>query len=128
MSPLILIVDDLAIVRDPIAACLESAGYRTACAGNGQEALQMLEKERPDLLLLDVSMPVMNGLELLAAIRPQARYARLPVILLTAADDRARVVDAARLGGQDFVLKTSFSVDGLLARVAKHAPPSPKAA
>lgn len=89
MTAHILIVDDSFTVRTMVRQALEGAGYRVTEAINGINALKRLEGEAPDLLLTDVNMPEMGGIELIRRVRPQQRFARLPILVLTteAGDD-----------------------------------------
>ena len=80
----VLVVDDMPIFREPIAACLRASGYETCIAGNGQEALAVLQSSRPDLILLDIAMPIMDGISFLSVIRGDPATQSIPVILLTA--------------------------------------------
>ena len=116
----ILVVDDKPIFRDPIAASLRLAGFETVCASNGHEALAAVRAHRPAVVLLDVSMPVMDGVSCLRAIRAEPDIARTPVILFTALSDKKVVIEAGKLGVQDYLLKSSFSLKDLLARVLKY--------
>jgi two-component system response regulator MprA len=116
----ILIVDDSAICREPIAAALRLKGYKTVCAADGLEALAALEKEKPALALLDISMPRMDGITLLAAMRKHPDYKSIPVILLTAVQDRDTILRARHLGVRDYLLKSHFSLDDMIARIKKH--------
>ncbi len=118
----ILIVDDSAICREPIAAALRLKGYKTICAADGLDALAALEKakEKPALALLDISMPRMDGITLLAAMRKHPDYKLIPVILLTAVQDRDTILRARNLGVRDYLLKSHFSLDDMMARVKKH--------
>src|SRR5437762_713260 len=100
MMKTILVVDDMAVIRDPIAASLRGAGYRTLCASNGKEALQTLRTENADLILLDVVMPEMGGLEFLHHLRGNPATAHTPVILLSAAEGKKDILDAAKYGPQ----------------------------
>jgi HD-like signal output (HDOD) protein/DNA-binding NarL/FixJ family response regulator len=118
----ILVVDDMAIFRDPIAMSLRAAGYAAVCAVNGKDALQMLKTARPDLVLLDLGMPVMDGLEFLRVMRADPDAARIPVICLTAQADRDRVVEVATFGVRDYLLKSRFSLNEMLTRIRKHLP------
>lgn len=119
---LILVVEDMAVIREPIAASLRASGYETLCASDGKEALAAMQTASPDLVLLDLSMPSMDGMSVLRALRAQSATARLPVIVLTAAADKGYVVEAARLGVRDYVLKSKFSLSDLLTRVRKYVP------
>jgi CheY-like chemotaxis protein len=120
--PTILVVDDQPICREPIAASLRLAGFGTVCAGNGQEALWLLQKEQPDLVLLDVAMPVMDGITTLRKIRENPEFANLPVIMLTAATDQRYMEQVAPLRPADYMLKSHFSLQELLSRVKRHLP------
>ena len=122
----ILVVDDMAVFREPIAASLRAEGYETICAANGREALGLVKSHSPDLILLDVAMPVMDGLEFLRAVQADSTIPRPPVILLTAVSEKDYVVEAARFGVQDYQLKSQFSLDHLYHRIerclAEHDP------
>jgi HD-like signal output (HDOD) protein/CheY-like chemotaxis protein len=113
----ILVVDDMAVFREPIAAALRQGGFETRCAGDGREALDVLRQWRPDLILLDVAMPRMDGLAFLTAIRADARFQSLPTILLTAVGERDYILRAGKLGVQGYMLKSQFSLQELLERV-----------
>lgn len=116
----ILLVDDAPICREPIAASLRLAGFKTVSAGNGQEALDVLRHTPVDMVMLDIAMPVMDGLTALRKIREDPRHANLPVILLTAATDQELHAEAAPLRPAEYLLKSHFSLADLLARVRKH--------
>jgi HD-like signal output (HDOD) protein/DNA-binding response OmpR family regulator len=114
MSTTILVVDDAPYIREPIAASLRLAGYETLCASNGAEGMALIASKQPALVLLDLEMPVVNGLDLLRRVGADVRP---PVIMLTATQDRASVLAARDLGVRHFLLKSSFSLESLLARV-----------
>ncbi|GAA2170851.1 response regulator transcription factor [Actinomadura napierensis] len=110
----ILIVDDEPAVRESLSSSLEFEGYRVAEAADGAAALQSVEAERPDLVVLDVLMPRMDGLTTCRRLR--ALGATMPVLMLTARDmvgDRVTGLDA---GADDYLAKP-FELDELLARV-----------
>ena len=121
-APAILVVEDTAIAREPLVKLLRFEGYRSSGASNGQEAWDALPTTKPDLILLDILMPVMNGLEFLGMIRTDERWADLPVVVLTAVKDDAWEQDIRALGVQGFVLKTGFSVEELLGVIRQHLP------
>lgn len=112
-----LVVDDMAICREPVAEALRMHDYSVACASSGEEALSRLCEDRPDVVLLDVTMPGLDGLSVLRAIRRNPETKSLPVILLTDKADKACVQDAARIGVQGYLLKSQFSLPELLSRV-----------
>src|SRR5579872_6598081 len=122
----ILIVDDMAIIRDPIAICLRNAGFTATCASNGREALAAVKSNPPDLILLDVAMPEMDGLTLLRNLQAQNLTRKIPVLLLTAMADKKLIVDAAKLGIRGYMLKSRFSLDDLLTRVRQNLNESPQ--
>jgi CheY-like chemotaxis protein len=116
----ILVVDDVAIFRDPLAASLRLAGYETTCAGNGQEALAAVRAKRPDLILLDLAMPVMDGLSFLRALRAGdggAGGGQIPVLVLSAGADQHQAFEAGALGAGGFLLKSQVSLDEMIRRV-----------
>jgi CheY-like chemotaxis protein/HD-like signal output (HDOD) protein len=115
----IMVVDDMAVIREPIAASLRNAGYEAICAGGGAEALSLVRKQAPDLILLDLSMPKVDGMTMLRALRTMPSTASIPVILLTASSDKQAVLKAAKWGVRDYLLKSHFRLDELLERV-KH--------
>jgi CheY-like chemotaxis protein len=110
----ILVVEDTAIAREPLVKLLGYEGYRAIGVTNGQEALDALPVHRPDVVLLDIVMPVMNGLEFLNIVRHEPKWKDLPVIVLTAVRDEVCERDVKEMGVQGFVLKTGFSLDELL--------------
>ena len=113
----ILVVDDMAIFREPIAEALEAHGYKAICAASGRDALSALRGGAIDLILLDISMPEMSGLEVLQAVRADLSLRELPVVLLTAAAEREYVLKARDLGVRHYLLKSEFSLDNMLSRV-----------
>ena len=113
----ILIVDDAAVCREPIAAALREHGFRTLEAAGGDEALAVLREEQPDLMLLDLAMPQPDGLAVLRAIRRNPTFKSMPVILLTDCSDREQVMTAAERGIQGYLLKSQFSLEELFRRV-----------
>jgi DNA-binding response OmpR family regulator len=121
----VLIVDDEPIVREVVAGYLAREGYRTLEAADGEHARQLLEREPPDLVVLDVMLPGTDGLSLCRWIRGRSE---LPVILLTARGEEADRIVGLELGADDYVTKP-FSPRELTARVRtvlrRAAPPLP---
>ncbi len=117
----VLVVDDMAIFREAIAAALRRDGYETLGAADGREALSQIRRHRPDLVLLDLGMPVMDGLTCLTEIRGDPEIRDTPVIILTALAERDPVKQAAQVGVQGYLLKSQFSLDQMLARVREVA-------
>jgi len=115
-KPRILVVDDDASVRDAIEAVLADEGFEVLVARDGHEAVARVVRSRPELVLLDVWMPEMDGIEVLARIK-EVR-ADLPVIVLSGHGNVDMAVKATRLGASDFIEKP-FSVDGLLSSITR---------
>lgn len=122
----VLIVDDLAMVRELMDCGLRSAGFETACVTDGHQALAAIKARVPDLMLLDLKMPVMDGLQVLEQLRAEPATAKLPVILLTGSGDKTDILRSARFGVTDYLLKSHFSLKDLLARVRKYLDPPAK--
>ena len=113
-NPLILIVDDEVGVRELLTDALSLAGFETLEAKDGMSALTLIRKNKPDLLIIDINMPVMDGFELLERVR--ASKNDVPAIMLTARKDRTDVSRGLRLGADDYVTKP-FGLEELLLRV-----------
>jgi len=109
----ILIVDDDAHIRQVIRYALNSAGYKTCEAGNGKECLRVFEDETPNLVILDILMPEMDGTEVCKEIREKSS---IPIIFLSSRDDEIDRILGLELGGDDYVTKP-FSPRELVARV-----------
>lgn len=101
----ILIVDDNASARETLLAMLESEDYEIEQARDGFQTLQMLQHIKPDLILLDVMMPGMDGFETCRRIRATPELAEVPIIILTALDDRASLLKGIEAGADDFISK-----------------------
>lgn len=94
----ILVVDDFASVRFYHQSLLRAAGFETASASDGQEALDYLERQAVDLVVLDLMMPRMNGAEFLGEIRRNPRFAKLPVLIITSEKHRDTARDLVAQG------------------------------
>jgi serine phosphatase RsbU (regulator of sigma subunit) len=101
----ILIVDDEPFNVDYIEQELEDAGYETVSAVNGQEALDKVTSETPDLILLDIMMPVMDGFEVLSRLKENPGTRGIPVIVISASNDLKSVVRGIHLGAEDYLPK-----------------------
>jgi len=115
----VMVVDDTQIIRETVAKLLRHEGYQTVCASNGREALAEFRKMAPDLVLLDIMMPDMNGMEFLEQLRQDPGGRNLPVIMMSALGDDANQNLARELGASDFLVKTRFNASQVLERV-KH--------
>jgi len=120
----ILIVDDNAVVQRVISVTLRKAGHTLTVASGVAEAMQRLADSPVELMLLDVSMPDVDGLTLLRQLRADARYRALPIIMLTASGQDQDRVDARAAGANDFLTKPASSSE-LVATVRRWLPADP---
>ncbi len=113
-SPKVLVIDDEPPIRKLLRMGLSAHGYEILEAPNGRLSLELLEEKKPDLVILDLGLPDMQGLELLRLIR--ARNEGVPIVVLSSRGDEASKVQALDLGADDYVTKP-FGMDELLARM-----------
>lgn len=112
-KPMILVVEDDAAVRNLMAVTLETRGYRYHLARNGAEALIEATAHQPDVILLDLGLPDMDGVEIIHKVRS---WSGMPIIVISARTDDADKVEALDAGADDYLTKP-FSVDEMLARL-----------
>jgi two-component system response regulator MprA len=112
--PQILVVDDERAVRDALARALELGGYDVALAADGQEGLGLVEEFEPDVVVLDLMMPRLDGLQACRLLR--ARGDRTPVLILTARSEVSERVEGLEAGADDYLTKP-FALEELLARL-----------
>ena len=129
MANHILVVDDDALLRRSLCLQLEQAGYRTTAAENAEDGLAVAERDQPDLILLDIGLPGMDGLE---AMRHFQRDTDIPIIFITARRRELDTILGLEMGADDYITKP-FNPDVLLAHVkavlrrsARQAHPQPK--
>ena len=113
----ILAVDDTVFILSRITDALVKR-YDVVTANSGARALKYLNKNKPDLILLDIRMPLRDGFDILREIRTMEDRADIPVIMLTGMEDRRYVMESIKLGIRDYVLKP-FDPNDLLARVQR---------
>jgi len=115
---LVLVVDDDPDFRRIVEVILEQAGYRVAVASNGQEALELFGTLKPDALLVDINMPVMDGIELCRKVRATEQGRGIPYLLITVRSQIDVLKEGVDAGATDYVLKP-FSPPDLLSRLAR---------
>ena len=118
LRPLVLVVDDDDFQRKMVARLLPAENYRLAFAASGAEALNILRETRPDLILMDVQMPDMDGIEVTRRLKSMPRFATVPIVMITGKSEGNVVVESLRAGAADFVVKP-LERDKLLAKVAR---------
>lgn len=112
----ILVVDDEEPIQELLKFNLEKEGYQVLIAADGPEALTILEEQQPDLLVLDIMLPGMSGLEVCNQLRNKPKFADLPVIMLTAKGEEIDKVLGLEIGADDYITKP-FSPRELVARI-----------
>ena len=110
----ILVVDDEVYIRDLVSSALRIAGLEPVTCGTGDDAVRIATRERPDLIVLDVGLPGMDGFEVCRTLRDGGN--QVPVVFLTARDDKEDMLQGFTKGGDDYMTKP-FSIDELVARV-----------
>src|SRR4051794_38601547 len=118
-APRILIVDDTPANVHALVAIMRTKGYQISVAVNGRQALEVVARTQPDLILLDVMMPEMDGFETCRQLKASDQWRQIPVIFLTAKTEVSDIVQGFELGAVDYVAKP-FNAHELLARVNTH--------
>ncbi|MEI6436661.1 MAG: hybrid sensor histidine kinase/response regulator [Bacteroidota bacterium] len=117
--PNILIVDDIPENLKILADILEDEGYKVRPVLNGIQALQVAEKEKPDIILLDILMPGMDGFEVCQRLKESQNLNDVPIIFISALSETNNIVNALKSGGADYIIKP-FRAEEVKARVATH--------
>ncbi len=117
--PDIIIVDDVAANLKVLGEILKGEGYRVRPVLSGLQALQAAEKEKPDLIILDVMMPAMNGYEVAGRLRKDPKLNDIPIIFISALNDGEDIIKAFQSGGVDYIAKP-FKAEEVKARIATH--------
>ena len=115
----VLVVDDNPIQLKIVISIMEKHGLSVSIASSGQEAFKSIEKERPDLILLDIVMPGIDGFEVCSTLKRDQKYANIPILFLTAQTDEKDIMTAFQSGAADYVTKP-VNPPELLARVHTH--------
>ncbi len=118
MAIKILSVDDSRTIRLIVGKAFKPYECTMLEAGNGEEGLVVAAREKPDLIILDVTMPVMDGVTMLTKLKEDAELKTIPVIMLTAESGRENVLQIARLGVRDYLVKP-FKEDQLLEKAGR---------
>lgn len=105
MEKTILIVDDSAMIRRIVSQILQECGHRTVVAENGQKGYEQAVAAQPDLIIMDIEMPVMNGIVATEHLKADTRTARIPVIFFTALGSEENIQQARNVGGIGFLNK-----------------------
>lgn len=115
----ILVIDDIQANREVLCQSLDSQGYTVAAAPSGEIGLRLAQEDSPELILLDVMMPGMDGFETCRRLKQQEATSRIPIIFITARDEMENVVEGFRSGGVDYITKP-FREEEIFIRIETH--------
>lgn len=110
----VLIIEDETLLNDAYARVLQSAKMSLLRAYNGREALEILKKEKPDIILLDLRMPIMDGIAFLKQLKPKENLPHAKIIVFSNYDDQREIDEAFRLGAMHYMLKAWATPDELV--------------
>lgn len=119
MKPKILVVDDDSNLTRLYEAALTARGYRVVVANNGEVALTLAEKEKPDLILMDVMMPAIHGLHVLDILKATPETKDAKIIMLTALGDEETKQKALDTGAVDYIVKSQSNMGEILERIGR---------
>lgn len=112
-TPLILVCDDQAMVHEALGVYLQNEGYQMVSAYDGAEALKLVEEKKPDLIILDLMMPQISGIEVCREVR---KSSNVPILMLTAKGEEIDRILGLELGADDYIVKP-FSPREVVARI-----------
>ena len=118
VQPMVMMVDDDVFQHITVSRLLKDEGYRLVFVTSGIEALNMLRKIHPDLILMDLSMPDMDGLEVVRRMKGVVRFANIPIIMITGKSEENVVTESMKVGAIDFMVKP-FGREALIEKIAK---------
>jgi CheY-like chemotaxis protein len=116
----ILIVDDNLDACRPLAKLFTLQGHAAQCIDNGETALRLIDQDPPKVLLLDVMMPGMDGMEVLRRIRANPRYRDVKIVMFSAVSDEVYRTEALRKGAQDYIVKANLDWPALREKVRQY--------
>lgn len=115
----ILMIDDNTFYRKIYKNQLTHAGYQFLEASNGQEGLHKIINEQPDLVLLDLMMPMMNGFEVLRAVRANDKIKKIPIIILSNLEQEQDIEEGLDLGAVDYIVKLDLKMSSIMDKIKK---------
>ncbi|MDD4412575.1 MAG: response regulator [Patescibacteria group bacterium] len=120
MSKLIILAEDDKFINRAYHDGLKRAGFEVESANDGEELLKMLETKKPDLILLDLIMPIKNGFETLEEIKNNPKYKNIPVIVVSNLGQESDVSKTMKLGAVDYLIKSDYSLKEMIDKVKSH--------
>lgn len=113
----ILIVDDEKLVVNALTLKLRSEGFLVDAASDGEEALQKVSNDKPDLILLDIIMPKLDGISVLRELKKREETKNIPIIILTNLYDDQKFTEALKAGNTDYLIKVEHPIDEIIKRI-----------
>lgn len=113
----ILIIEDDEFFRELVSKELASAGFAVSAAVDGKKGLEKVQSSKPDLVLLDLLLPNVDGFEVLATLKKDSKTASIPVIILSNLDSKEDIEKGLKLGASDFLIKSQFASDEIIAKI-----------
>ncbi len=123
LSSKILIVEDDSFLVKMYLERLQDENFVVAVASNGEEGLQKAQTEKPDLILLDMILPKMNGFDFLKQIKADPALKNIPVIILSNLGQDQDIEQGRQLGAVDYLLKTNYPIQGVIDKIKEHLSP-----
>ncbi len=116
----ILVIEDDKFISEVYVAKLLKEGFETILIGDGDEAIKRAETEKPDLILLDIFMPKISGMDVLRALKERDITRDIPVIMLTNATEEEYVGSAMNMGAKDYLVKSNYTPEEIVFKVAEY--------
>lgn len=120
----ILLIEDEELIIKLLSKKLDAAGYDVALAMNGQEGIEKMRENMPDLVLLDIVMPRMGGFEVMAEMKKDEKLAKIPVIIISNSGQPLELERAKELGAADWLVKTEFDPKEVAEKIQKYIRPT----
>lgn len=117
MAKKILVIEDEETLQKALLEMLEQSGYEAVSALDGESGWKLIQEEKPDLILLDIILPKMDGFDVLQNIKLTEETSRIPVIILTNLGDLNNIQKALELGANTYLVKADFHLDDVLKKV-----------
>jgi len=116
-SKKILIVEDEAALLYALKARLTVDGFSISTVDSGEKALEALKKEKPDLIVLDIILPKMDGYDFLKKIKKEKKYKDIPVVIMSNLNKKENIEKGLKLGAKDYLIKTEFKLDDFIKKI-----------
>lgn len=120
MAKKILIVEDEKILAEMYRDKFSEAGYEVSLVFSSEEGIELIKKEKPDLILLDILLPKENGISFLKRLRESPDTSQIPVVAFSNYDDPSTKKEALELGVKDYLIKTNYTPQGIIEEIKKH--------